>query len=220
LTDSSNDSINRMQRLIDLNSEFNSVQRDTNHMNDGPKMTLIIHHQFPGIELVSPVYYSIFATCCLLPDQRVNVGTTTQIGFNIHPAQEWSIGVLMYKLQRRNTDQSNEEAISSEEATCTQLLMIWEVKNYNEFYVDLYLIEHDKRHVWDRDRLIKLVSNFELINVQDGPIEETWLMRDNAVLMTSLNATHEEERYKLEVTISEVSIKDDTLRLWHIDLDR
>jgi hypothetical protein len=44
-------------------------------------------------------------------------------------------------------------------------------------------------------------------------------MHDNTVLMTSLNVTRE-ECYKLEMTISEGSIKDDTQRPHYIDMDK
>jgi hypothetical protein len=130
----------------------------------------------------------------------------------------------MYKLQRKNIDQSNGEVISSETtaaaAACTQLIIIWKVKRYSEVRVHLSLIEHDEGHVWDRARLMKLAFGFELVNVQHGPIEETYLMRDSTVLMTSLNLTREEGCYKLEMTISEGDIKDDTRRPLYIDVDR
>jgi hypothetical protein len=126
----------------------------------------------------------------------------------------------MYRLQRKNVDQSNEEDISSEEeATCIQLVMIWEIDSPKEFHVDSYLIEHDKGHVWNGDRLMKLASKYELVDIRHSLIEDTYLMHDNTVLMTSWNTTHEEERYKLEMTISEASIKDDSRRPWYIDVD-
>jgi hypothetical protein len=220
-TDSGDDSINQMQRLITLRNLLYLIPNDTDHTNDGPKMTFIIHHQFPGVELISPVYFSLFATCCLSPDQRVDFSSTTQADFNIHPNRNVSIGALMYKLQRKNIDQSNGETISSkEEATCIQFIIIWKVKNHSEFHAYPFLIEHDEGHVWDSAKLMELAFVCGLLNIQYIPTEETWLMHDNAVLMTSLNITHEEECYKLEMTISEGSIKDDTQRLWRVDLDR
>jgi hypothetical protein len=69
------------------------------------KVELIIHPQFPGIELVSPVYYSDGAICYPSPDQKVDAGFTTQTSFNIDPDGDESIGALMCKLQRMNIDQ-------------------------------------------------------------------------------------------------------------------
>jgi hypothetical protein len=50
------------------------------------KAKLIVHHQCPSIELVSPVYACDGAECHLLPDQRVITGSTAQSGFNINPS--------------------------------------------------------------------------------------------------------------------------------------
>jgi hypothetical protein len=42
------------------------------------KIELMIHHQFAGIELVSPVYASHNARCSLQPEQRVSDGSIMQ----------------------------------------------------------------------------------------------------------------------------------------------
>jgi hypothetical protein len=97
--------------------------------NDAPsKVKLVIHHQLLGIELVSPMYVSDGATCYLLPEHRVRAGSTVQVGFKIDLTQGESVGVLMYKLQRKCVDQSNVYLAPSEEVTCT-LLIIWNVNN-------------------------------------------------------------------------------------------
>jgi hypothetical protein len=177
------------------------------------KVKLIIHHQFPEVELVSPVYAGKHATCYLSPEHRVNVGSTTQTSFNIDPDQEL-IGALMYKLERKHTNQPDEETI------CTQLVIIWKANRYSEFCTKSVLIEHDKGYVWDRDRLIELVKYDKLFNMQHAPIEETWLIHDNTVLMTSVNIIHETKGYQLEMTISKTSMKDDTQKPWYIDVNR
>jgi hypothetical protein len=189
--------------------------------NAAPRMKLTIHHQFPGIELVSPDYAIRSVTCYLPFDQRIDAGSTMQTCFNIDTAQEDSIGVLLYRLQRKNTDQTNEKIISSkEEATCIQLVIVWRVTSSKEFHVVLHLIEHDKGSIWDRNRLMKLVESYKLFNIRHGLIEDTWLMYDDTVLMTRANATCEKEYYKLEMTVSDGSIKDDTWRPQCVDLDR
>jgi hypothetical protein len=96
---------------------------------------LAIHHRFPGIELVSPAYTSN-TTCFLSPNQRVVAGSTTQVSFNIDPNQDESIG-LVYKLQKGNTNhQPNDNIIPSEdEASYTQLFIIWKINNSKEFCV-------------------------------------------------------------------------------------
>jgi hypothetical protein len=199
-------------------SDTNIIQP---HQNGIPlKVKLIIRNQFPGIELVSPVYAGNLVTCYPSHDQCVDAGSTTQASFKIDPTQNESIGILMYKLQRNNIDEFNEEAISSEdEATWIWLAMIWKVCKSGKIFVVSDLIEHDKSHIWDSNELMKLDEYYELFNTQHGPIEETWLMHDNAVLTTNLNIIREEEYYELEMTISKGSIRDDTQRLRYIGLD-
>jgi hypothetical protein len=176
------------------------------------KMNLEIYHQCPGIELVSPVYACNSAKCRTSPDQIVCFGSMMQACFDIDSPQTWPTGILMYEL--KNTKPfNNDDAISSkDEATCTQLFIIWKVKNFEKFCVNLRVIEHDKGCVWDRINLMELTYWCNVFNVQHGPIEETWLMHDHTALMISTNAAREEGCYKLEITVSEGSIKDDTWR--------
>jgi hypothetical protein len=184
--------------------------------NDIPsKVELTICNQFPGIELVSPVYASTGAKCCLSPDQSVDTGSTTRIGFNIGPDRKWSIGILMYKLQSKIFDQSNED-----ESACSQLVTIWEFNSSKGFYVFLRLIEHDEGHVWDKDKLMKLAFICELVNIQNSIIEKTYLIRDNTVLIARMNEARKEAYYKLSVTISKASIKNETERPWYYDVNR
>jgi hypothetical protein len=61
-----------------------NVDTVQSHQNDASsKVNLMMHHQFPGIELASLLYYSNGATCCLLPDQCVDVDSMMQTDFNI-----------------------------------------------------------------------------------------------------------------------------------------
>jgi hypothetical protein len=181
------------------------------------KVMSLIHHQCSGIELVSPVYTGYGAACYLFPAQRVDVGSTIQVGFNIDLTQGESICILMYEL--KNTKQFNKDAISSEdEVKCVQLLMILEVNHSKKFCVVSHLIEHDKAHVWDNDRLMRLAKQYMLYDIHI-PIEETWLMHDNTVLMTRVNVAREKACYKLEMTLSEASIKYDTQRPLYIGLN-
>jgi hypothetical protein len=183
------------------------------------KVNLVIHHQFPGIELVSPVYACNGAKRHLSLKKRVAVGSTVQASFNIDPTQDESIGSLMYEL--RNTKQLNKDVMSSEdEVRCIRLFINWNVNHSKEFCVFSDIIEHDKGHIWNRDKLIELVEHYRLYDIQHAPVEVTYLMYDNRVLMTKVNVVYEEECYKLEMTISKTSIRDDTWRLCYFDMDR
>jgi hypothetical protein len=189
--------------------------------NDAPsKVKLMIHHQFPGIELTSPVYASNGAECLLSPDQNVDFGSITYACFNIDLTQSEPIGILMYEVKRKNMKQSNKDAISSEDETrCIQFPIFWKVNNSKGFCVNSFLMEHDERRVWDNDKLMELARRYAF-DIQHSPIEETYLMHDNTTLMTRVNLAREEECYKLEMTISKTSIKDDTFRIEYFGIDR
>jgi hypothetical protein len=183
------------------------------------KVNLLVSHLFPGIELVSPNYIGFNATCYLSPVHKVDAGTKTQVGFGVKSFSEDSFGVLMYKLQKKNAYQTDEKIISNEEGECIQLVIYWKVDSFGEFLAYSHLIRHEKSLIWDEAKLLKLFETYILYDIH-APIEYTYLMHDNTVLMTSLNATHEEECYRLEITLSETSIKDDIQRLHYIGLNR
>jgi hypothetical protein len=165
----------------------NDVQNDTT-----PKVKLIIHRQFPGIKLTSSVYAGRSATCCLPPDQSVDAGSTVQVDFRIDPAQNRSIGVLMYNL--KNTDQFNEDGISTEEEPiCIQLFIIWKVNRFKDLLVVSDPIKVDRDPVWDRDKPIGLAKHYKLYYIRYDPTEVTYLMYNDIVLMTRMNRTHEKE---------------------------
>jgi hypothetical protein len=220
LMDITNDSFKRKRKLDDFLDELGDMELVDNsdagtvqsHQNDTPLLELIIHHQFPGIELVSPLYYSDGATYYILPNQRVDGGFTMRTYLMIDLSRSEFTCALMYRLKRKNTDAFNE-------ATCTQLVMIWNINKFKGSHLVPRLIEHDKDQVWDVDRLMELAKCYESSDMQHDSIEETWLMHDNTVLMISLNVTRG-AWHKLEMTISETSIKDDTQRPLYIDMDR
>jgi hypothetical protein len=200
------------------NSDDGIIQ---SHQNDAPsKVILMIYHQFPGIELVSPTYVGDITACYLSPDRRIDVGSTMQASFSINLDQEKSISALMYKLQVKNIGQSNEEIIFSEEATCIQLAIIWGAKSTKEFFAASYLLRHDENCVWNRDKLMSLADWYNLLSTQHGSIEDRWLMHDDIVLMIRVNTTRERGYYKIEMTMSEEGINKDTRRLLCFDMDR
>jgi hypothetical protein len=180
------------------------------------EVKLIIHNQFRGVELTSPFYVSNGAKCHLPPSQDVYFNSETEIGFKIDLSQRESNGALIYELRRNNIYQHNGNIISHEAGTtCIQLVMIWMVDKDGDFYVRPDVIEHDKNRYWDEPTLKKLIEIFNRLNIRHGPVEKTWLIHDNTVLMASVKLTPKEECYKLEITISEESIKDDTQRPWY-----
>jgi hypothetical protein len=176
------------------------------------KVELVIHNHFSNIELIFSIYTGDIKACYLSPNQNVNAPSTTRAGFEIDPNQEESTGVLMYRLQRKNTEQTDE-------ATYLQLFIIWKVTSSKVFSVVLDLIEHDKSHVWNRDSLLKLAERYELANVQFNIIKANWLMYDNTMLLTWMNITRK-KCYKLDLFLVKTSTILDARRLQYIHLDR
>jgi hypothetical protein len=177
------------------------------------RLKLVIHNQCPSTELISPLYYSDGAECHLSSSQRVDAGSTMQTYLRIDLSQDEFICALLYKLKRKNTDEVNE-------TTYTQLAMIWKIDKSKRFHLIPHLIEHDKGRVWDEDRRMRLAQACTLSSIPSNSVEDTWLMHDDVVLMIRMNVTYETECYKLETTISETTIKDDTRRPWYFDVDR
>jgi hypothetical protein len=200
-------------------STDNSVTDTIQPLNDTPsKVKLILHHQFPDTELVSPVHAGDGVECYLSPDQTVDVGSTTQAGFDIDLTQEEPISILTYELKYKK--QLHKDAISSEdEASCILLYIVWKFSDAKECCVVSDMIEYDQGCVWDRDNLMKLARRYNTVNIHI-PTENTHLMRDNTVLLTRMNMACEEECYKLEMTISEGSMRYNTWKLEHIDVYR
>jgi hypothetical protein len=176
------------------------------------ELKLTIHNLCPNIRLAHPVYVSNHVTCYRAPDQIVDIGSTAKIGFKNNLFSESSSGVLLYKL-KITYEESNE-------ATWTQIFMFWSVHESGELFLTLYLIEHDKSDVLDKNRLMRLIEDWKGFNIRCNLIEETWLMHDNIMLMLKINVIREAKYYKLEMTISETSVRDDTWRLHYYDMDR
>jgi hypothetical protein len=184
--------------------------------NDPPsEVKLMIHNQFPGIELVSPIYAGEGVTCYLSPDQSVNTGSTMQAYFSVDPEQDESINALMCRLKRSDIAELDEH-----EKTCIQLVIFWKVDKFKRFLVATHLIEHDESRIWDRDILMELAKEEKLFDIKHYSVEETYLIHDNMTLKTDLNITREEECCKLDMIISETSVKDDTQRLMYFGMDR
>jgi hypothetical protein len=175
------------------------------------KVKLMIHNQFPGVELISPVYAGKGARCYTSPDRKVYSGSTVRVGFKNHPFYKGFSGALLYKLQKKHTY----------DVSCTRLLMAWEVRESGELFIVSHLIGYDKGRGWNKNRLAKLMKRHRIVaDMRHGPIEDAWLMYDNTVLMARVDVIRERAYYKLEMTISEGSINEDTRRPWYIDMRR
>jgi hypothetical protein len=219
--DIANSSFKRKRKLNDFLDDSSDVKLTDNndtgtiqpHQSNIPFLEVMIHHQFPDIALVSPLCYSNSIAYYIPSDQRIDFGTTAQAGFEIDLLRNELICALMYRLEGKHINEFDR-------TTYIQLVMIWKLDKFKKFHLATHLIAHDKYQIWDRDRLKVLTEHHKLFSIQHDSVEKTWLMHDITVLMTSVNVTREEECYKLDITISETNVKNDTQKPQYIDMDR
>jgi hypothetical protein len=107
-------------------------------------------------------------------------------------------GVLMYKLQRKQTHKSIE--FGKDISSATYLLVVWEFSRFNELYADVLLVEHDKG--FDKDALKHLYKNDKKYILHSSLVIETWLLNDNAALIATSETMN--EGHLLNITISQV----------------
>jgi hypothetical protein len=176
---------------------------------------VIVHNQCLDFELVSPEYLGYDVIWHILPDQKVNANTMTSAAFKRDISKLGFTTALLYKLCRRshNSDDQSNADNTKDTSTNIQLLVIWRSVNRYEFRVNAILIKHESTITWDKEKLMKLCSMYRTLNKYDRIIEDTWLLDDEAVLMTILKWGA--EKHTIEITISEATKKDDSIEpLW------
>jgi hypothetical protein len=156
---------------------------------DKEMLTIIIHNQYPDLELTSPVYFSDGTTCHLFPDQKADIGTTTKASFGIGSKQKEFKGALLYKLRRKYSDRTdnlpNNHTISTKKAKNTHLLITWDIFDIEGQYHSFYacLIECDADFTWDENKLWALRYQYmDYISEEYNYLSLTWLTNDGAVV--------------------------------------
>jgi hypothetical protein len=132
-----------------------------------------------------------------------------ETSFRLGPKQHYPECVLLYKLQRKQTDGTGNQLDSStasiKDATANTYLLVicddgWKLVNYG-FYV--YLIGCTDDFTWDEDKLWIFYKGYKekfYKNHKDNII--TWLMNDGTLLKTKFDITYGSD-YKIDIVISE-----------------
>jgi hypothetical protein len=146
----------------------------------------------------------------------------TRVGFGEELFKPEFSSALLYKLQKKESlefnDQSNADSIFAEDtSTNVQLLIIWRYNNECEVCVRSLLVKHSNIITWDEDTLDKLYSMYLFLCKDDNIIEDTWLLNDATVLITTSKWKGESREF--EIIISEGTRKDGTMEPLWISLD-
>jgi hypothetical protein len=149
---------------------------------------------------------------------------TTRAGFivyeDIFPVTRsgiTSFGVLIYRLQRKETHESTEICESS--SSVIHLLVVWKYSRSKKLYTDVLLVESDKRFDWNRDSLKELYrKNFARSRPFSDFATEIWSLNDNTALMTTFEIMNEDRI--VNIVIYEVERDNDIRMPVRIDPER
>jgi hypothetical protein len=182
-------------------------------------LELNIHNQCSNVGLMSPMYITGYGLESHRPPcYKVYVGDTMRSRFIIK-SYLWSYGVLIYRLQKRQSYESTETDEDISNAIC--LLVAWRISESNELYADVLLLEHAKDFIWNEDKLNKLYyENDGRLKEYNGTISESWFMDDNMALRTILNARDLKGAPELSIFIFEEKKSNYVMRPFCINLKR
>jgi hypothetical protein len=120
-----------------------------------PSFKFNIYNQCLNADLASPVYITSDGLECHIPlDYRVYTGDVMRSGFIINESDDTSYGVLIYRLQRRQSHEYTR--VGKDTLGDAHLLVVWRVSESNKLYADVLLVKHDKGFDLDKDDLEEL----------------------------------------------------------------
>jgi hypothetical protein len=178
--------------------------------------SVLVHNRCSDFELVYPVHFGHNVIWIRSPGQKVDANAMTEASFGRDVVKDELASALIYKLQRKkylkfNSQSNTDSAFAEDASTSLQLLVIWRF-NANKFSVRALLIKHSNTITWNEDTLKKLYSMYLSLCRDDDIIEDTWLLVDETVLMTTSKWMM---GHAFEIAISEGTRKDDTMvPLW------
>jgi hypothetical protein len=163
---------------------------------------IAINNQCSNIELIYPVHFIKDATCHIEFPQKVNFKSVMRVNFKTGMSIDTFGGVLLYHLQRKKNNESDNQSNTDKDASiCTQLLMIWGCKP-DLLYSSALLIEHESTFNWDKDKLERLYDVYDSqYNIWSTINLGEWLLDDNTILKTVRESSHGD--FEMEVVISE-----------------
>jgi hypothetical protein len=170
-------------------------------------LNIAIHNLYSDLELISPVYCSNGTICHVPPSQQVDAGNVMEASFGIDSEQKDFKCVLLYKLQRKyankTENQPNNNTASIEDTTTgIYLLVVGVIKDYDHVFYAC-LIECTDEFPWDEDKLWALYQEYNdrfRNNCKSNII--IWSTYSSIVMKTELRVSYGSE-YNLDIIISE-----------------
>jgi hypothetical protein len=179
-----------------------------------PTMEVNVHNQCSDFELTGRGYFSNGVSWDEDSYEEIDTSSMKRIDFMLSLAV--FEGALTYVLERKHVKTSTRP-----EPTRILLLLAWKSKCYRNFRVFVHLIEYDKAFYWDElnpeEYYQRYASQF---STYTGPIKDTWLIPDGAVLSTELELDFTKRDGVLSVTISKGVEDKHTKRPEWLDLER
>jgi hypothetical protein len=189
-------------------------------------LNIAIHNLHPGLELTSPVYFSTGTTCYVSPSQQTDIGAAIKASFGIGFKQEEFRGALLYKLQRKYANRTNNPPNScttpvKDTTTNIYLLVLWNIPDIGYHHSSCAcLLECTDDLIWDEDKLWALHHQYNdqfYKNYESRIIP--WLMNDGMVIKTAPDIAYGPD-CKLDVVVSEGTGKYNMYKPMKIDSER
>src|SRR5690606_38399856 len=139
---------------------------------------LNIHNQCWNIGLVLPIYITGDGLeCYRSPTYRVYAKDIMRSGFVINKSDDASYGVLIYRLQRMQSNEFDEA--DEDTSSAIHLLVVWRTSESKKLYTYVALIEHAKAFTWNRDKLNKWYhANHDRLKERTDITSDTWFIDD------------------------------------------
>jgi hypothetical protein len=164
-----------------------------------PQLTMQVNVHHPCFKLIDQEYFGHDMIENVSSDQEIT-GDRICLGFK--PSLATFEGVLTYELQK---DESGDVSKS----TYFRLFVAWKLQGYKELCTGVYLIACDKKMEWNRNKLEECYQRHaNQLSTYAGPIKDTWLLEDGAVVMIGLELDFTQRDGVLNINITE-GVKDE-----------
>jgi hypothetical protein len=166
-------------------------------------INMTISNQCSNIELTSPVYFIKDVTWHGHFPQQVDFKSRMKVDFRTGMDRDTFGGVLLYHLQRKENDESDNRPNTDKDiSSSTHLLVIWGRDSEDKPYSCGYLVEHESALFWNEDKLERLHHVYDSQYEAYSSIgQEEWLLDDDTMLKTKFESSH--GGFEMEVIISE-----------------